>query len=102
MPLRFYQSFDINEKDFEELFCAECSRHGNSVDNLNFCIGCESLFCYECLEDHMRNEGNSEFQETQDVASTGYKHATKASENNNNFNRYRKYRKNLVKPKLLK
>lgn len=81
MPLQFYQSFDINEKDFKELFCVECTKNGSSVDALSFCVGCESLFCYQCLQDHTRNDGNLEVTQKEDLMPSGYKHVSKSGGN---------------------
>jgi hypothetical protein len=61
MALKFYQSFDIKEKDFDELICRECARNGSSVDTLNFCLGCESLFCFQCLQDHRRDNDDPQW-----------------------------------------
>ncbi|XP_045213460.2 uncharacterized protein LOC123564161 [Mercenaria mercenaria] len=85
MALKFYQSLDIKEKDFDELFCTECTRNGSSVDILNFCVGCESLFCFQCLQDHRRDDTSSEWMVDEDNISNV--NNWKLEKNNNRYSK---------------
>lgn len=87
MALKFYQSYDICEKEFDELFCRECARNGSSVDTLNFCVGCESLFCLQCLQDHKRDDVDFQWiqhEEDETFNNKNYQSSSHNLERNNN------------------
>lgn len=91
MAYKYYDSFDISEDDYKKLYCKECTRNGSKTDILNFCVGCESLFCLECLKDHEKSESNLGWNGSGDYFHTqqGKIMENSAGDNNNSirFNR---------------
>lgn len=66
MSVQLFNTFDVEDQDFQDISCEGCKRNGEHFNFLLLCADCGSFMCNPCMFHHMKN-----FDENHNTLNTG-------------------------------